>query len=192
MNETLATLIKDAREKKELSQRELSRQTGIDNNTISQIEKGERRKPNSLSLLKLSQVLDLPLNTLMVAAGYTESDIDMALKAETTSSFFGRKIMDASEMLQDVNDKIIKIKELIKSIKDSKEKHDDPAYKVMTKEDINFFDEQSDELIKMNEEMLKIYEKRAVQLQHIVNVTTGYSLKKAGIDVIDINGEKID
>ena len=81
MELNLAEMIKNARENKKISQRELSRRTGIDNNTISQIEKGERKKPNSLSLIKLSQALDLSLETLMVASGYTEDEIDMAYSA---------------------------------------------------------------------------------------------------------------
>ena len=52
-NKTLASVVKNAREKIGISQRELSRRTGIDNNTIAKIEKGERKKPNVLSLRKI-------------------------------------------------------------------------------------------------------------------------------------------
>ena len=41
-NKTLASVVKEAREKIGISQRELSRITVIDNNTIAKIEKGER------------------------------------------------------------------------------------------------------------------------------------------------------
>lgn len=37
------------REKLGISQRELSRQTGVDNNTIAKLEKGMRKKPNTLT-----------------------------------------------------------------------------------------------------------------------------------------------
>lgn len=39
-NKTLAGVVKEAREKINISQRKLSRITGIDNNTIAKIEKG--------------------------------------------------------------------------------------------------------------------------------------------------------
>ena len=52
-NKTLASVVKSAREKLGISQRELSRRTGIDNNTVAKIEKGERKKPNVLSLRKI-------------------------------------------------------------------------------------------------------------------------------------------
>ncbi|MBR3162125.1 MAG: helix-turn-helix transcriptional regulator [Bacilli bacterium] len=41
-NKSLASVISSAREKLGISQRELSRRTGIDNNTVAKIEKGER------------------------------------------------------------------------------------------------------------------------------------------------------
>ena len=41
-DKTLASLVKEAREKIGISQREVSRRTGIDNNTLAKIEKGER------------------------------------------------------------------------------------------------------------------------------------------------------
>ncbi len=58
-DKTLASVVKSAREKIGISQRELSRRTGIDNNTLAKIEKDERKKPNVLSLRKLSIVLKL-------------------------------------------------------------------------------------------------------------------------------------
>ena len=54
MNEKLANLIINGRKTLNISQRELSRRTGIDNNTISQLEKGNRKKTNTLYLKKIS------------------------------------------------------------------------------------------------------------------------------------------
>ena len=42
-NKTLASVVKAAREKIDITQRELSRITGIDNNTIAKIEKVKER-----------------------------------------------------------------------------------------------------------------------------------------------------
>ena len=79
-SKTLSEIIKKARVKKGISQRELSGQTGIDNNTIAKIENGSRRKPNSLSLKKLAFVLNLELSELLVLSGYTKTDIDLILE----------------------------------------------------------------------------------------------------------------
>ena len=76
-DKTLASVIKDAREKLGISQRELSRRTGIDNNTLAKIEKGERKKPNVLSLRKLALILDLSLDELMKLANYDESEFNI-------------------------------------------------------------------------------------------------------------------
>jgi len=76
-DKTLASVVKDAREKLGISQRELSRRTGIDNNTVAKIEKGERKKPNVLSLRKLALILDLSLDELMKLANYDESEFNI-------------------------------------------------------------------------------------------------------------------
>ena len=75
-NKTLASVVKEAREKIGISQRELSRITGIDNNTIAKIEKGERKKPNVLSLKKLSSVLNISLENLMELCEYNKEEIE--------------------------------------------------------------------------------------------------------------------
>ena len=78
-HKTLASVVKSAREKLGISQRELSRRTGIDNNTVAKIEKGERKKPNVLSLRKISFLLNLDLEELLKLAGYSEQDIEVSI-----------------------------------------------------------------------------------------------------------------
>lgn len=79
-SKTLSEIIKKARVKKGISQSELSRQTGIDNNTIAKIENGSRKKTNELSLKKLEFVLNLELSELLVLSCYTKNDIDLILE----------------------------------------------------------------------------------------------------------------
>lgn len=84
-DKTLASVVKEAREKIEISQRELSRITGIDNNTIAKIEKGERKKPNVLSLKKLSSVLNLSLEMLMELCEYSKEEIEVTVNNSYSS-----------------------------------------------------------------------------------------------------------
>ena len=77
-NMSLATLVKQARLSKNISQRELTRRTGVDNNTISKIEKAERKKPNILILKKLALELELDFEKLMELSGYTTDEIKIA------------------------------------------------------------------------------------------------------------------
>lgn len=84
-DKTLASVVKGAREKISISQRELSRITGIDNNTIAKIEKGERKKPNVLSLKKLSSVLNLSLEMLMELCEYSKEEIDSTVNNSYSS-----------------------------------------------------------------------------------------------------------
>lgn len=75
-DKTLASVVKESREKMGISQRELSRKTGIDNNTIAKIEKGLRKKPNILSLRKLSMTLNIEFEELLKLADYSKEDIE--------------------------------------------------------------------------------------------------------------------
>ena len=84
-NKTLASVVKAAREKIDITQRELSRITGIDNNTIAKIEKGERKKPNVLSLKKLSSVLNLSLEDLMELCDYSKEEIEATVNNSYSS-----------------------------------------------------------------------------------------------------------
>jgi len=77
-NESLSKLVREARIIKKISQRELARRTGVDNNTISKIEKGNRLKPNILILKKLSLELGLDFEKMMELSGYTTDDIELA------------------------------------------------------------------------------------------------------------------
>ena len=84
-NKTLASVVKEAREKINIFQRELSRITGIDNNTIAKIEKGERNKSNVLSLKKLSSVLYLSLEILIELCEYSKEEIDSTVNNSYSS-----------------------------------------------------------------------------------------------------------
>lgn len=160
-NKSLASVISNAREKIGISQRELSRRTGIDNNTVAKIEKGERKKPNTLSLIKLSKELDIDLKLLLELSGYAKEDAIMfenLIKDNPNNIISINKTTEKE--VEELNEQIKKVEDNIKSIKYSMKHHTDPAFKNMSKEDIKFFDKQYKELLEMNEEILKAYKKR--------------------------------
>ena len=72
----LSTTIIEARKKKGISQRELSRIVNMDCAELSRIEAGKRLKPNILYLKGLADALDLSLVELMTMSGYSEVDIN--------------------------------------------------------------------------------------------------------------------
>lgn len=81
----MKTLLRNARELKNMKVREVSQQTGIDQALISKFETGTR-KPTRDQLLKLAGVLEIDLETLMVAwlkekILYEIGDEEFALKA---------------------------------------------------------------------------------------------------------------
>lgn len=102
MFNSLAEAISVSREKLGITQREVSRRTGIDNNTIAKIEKGERKKPNTLSLKKLAYILDIDQDYLLQLAGYNEEEIKIANNA-----------VGANMYMKGNNDEVILVEELI-------------------------------------------------------------------------------
>jgi len=99
---SLAEAISVSRKKLGITQREVARRTGIDNNTIAKIEKGERKKPNTLSLKKLGYVLNIEPDYLLQLAGYNEEEIKIVNSDVSTKVF-----------TKDSDNKIVLIKELI-------------------------------------------------------------------------------
>lgn len=81
----MKSLLKNAREQKGLKTRELAQLAGIDQALISKFESGSR-KPTKDQIIKLSQLLEIDYETLMIAwlkekILYEIGDDDLALKA---------------------------------------------------------------------------------------------------------------
>jgi transcriptional regulator with XRE-family HTH domain len=64
------TYIKALREAKNLTLREVEKQTEISNAYLSQLETGKVKQPSPLNLYKLAQLYDVSYETLMEKVGY--------------------------------------------------------------------------------------------------------------------------
>lgn len=120
-DKTLASVVKEAREKINISQRELSRITGIDNNTIAKIEKSERKKPNVLSLKKLSSVLNLSLEMLMELCEYSKEEIESTVNNSYSSMVIrpeNAPILVLDDIVNQMQDELY-IKMVIKELLDN-------------------------------------------------------------------------
>lgn len=71
-SEELRILIETARIKKEISQRELSKQTGISRSTLNDLINGKIKKVDIDDLRKIAEALDMSLQKLVKVAGYDE------------------------------------------------------------------------------------------------------------------------
>ncbi len=79
----IGKFIKELREKKGFSQRQLAYLSGVSNTEISRIENGERKKPDIEILQKIARPLGVNYKTLYVVAGYVknEDNIDGKIKS---------------------------------------------------------------------------------------------------------------
>jgi len=77
---TLGGLLKEARELRRLSLREVETQSGISNAYLSQLENDKIKKPSANTLYKLSGLFNINFDDLMVKAGIVEKKNDSAAR----------------------------------------------------------------------------------------------------------------
>ncbi|WP_298351941.1 helix-turn-helix domain-containing protein [Runella sp.] len=76
MEKTVGKVIREARELKRLTLREVEIQSGISNAYLSQLENDKIKKPSANTLYKLSELFNISFDDLMVMAGIVEKKKD--------------------------------------------------------------------------------------------------------------------
>lgn len=99
---SLGKILKEARELKRLSLRELEIQSGISNAYLSQLENDKIKKPSANTLYRLSELFNMNFDDLMVAAGIVEKKKDSAVQI---GSFAFSSAM--GDLTEEERDKII-------------------------------------------------------------------------------------
>lgn len=169
-NKTLANVVKEAREKINISQRELSRITGIDNNTIAKIEKGERKKPNVLSLKKLSSVLNLSLEMLMELCEYSKVEIDSTVNNSYSSMVIkpeNAPILVLDDIVNQMQDELY-IKMVIKELLDNCDLEELNFISELNKKDKNRVIKVIKNYVKDNEKEIKKQKKSLDNLKKLL------------------------
>ena len=82
----LGNIIKEARDKRGLTQRELGEYINFNYSEICRIENGKRKKPNNLILQAIANELDLSAIDLLKLAGYSDFEINM-LNTKSTKDY---------------------------------------------------------------------------------------------------------
>lgn len=112
MEKTVGNILKEARELKRLTLREVEIQSGISNAYLSQLENDKIKKPSANTLYKLSELFNIDFDDLMVAAGIVEKKKE-PLKTEGHFAFSSEQNVTQEEE-----------KELIKYLKYLRYKND--------------------------------------------------------------------
>lgn len=92
---TLKTIIEAGREMKNFSQRELARRIGLSNTSLNDLEKGKVKKPDVEVLRKIAEELDLSLEELLNAAGYSQFTFTLS-----NDEFSNKSTRDLKNMLK--------------------------------------------------------------------------------------------
>lgn len=96
--------IRKARESKGLSVTAVAEQVGINHSHLSRIENGDRNPPKIPTILKLSQVLEIPFNELMEKAGHLnglgeKEKEEIGQTVSATTSFLDDSIIHFLELI---------------------------------------------------------------------------------------------
>ena len=116
--------LRHAREKKKLSQDRLAELSGVPQNTISRIERGERLNPHKSTLEKLARVLDVdqPAMLAMELKGQTVADLSKGT-AEERQAYIGIKRQEGR-----LTQLIANLEEVFEAAKEEAAKEDKSGY----------------------------------------------------------------
>lgn len=177
-NKTLASVVKEAREKSGISQRELSRRTSIDNNTLAKIEKGERKKPNVLSLRKLSYALNLDLEELLILAEYNKQDIEVALNQSNITIFNENSTIILLEDIIKDNENELLAKQILKELMSKVDYEDIDFLKELNLKEKKNAIKNFKKLVKRNDEDIKKLKEMIEKAVKILNKKTDWKEKR--------------
>ena len=78
---TLGSVIKGKRERLGMSQRQLAKQTGLSNSTVSRFENDDYSGATPFALRKIAGILSVDYHYLLALSGFLEDDPDMRMLA---------------------------------------------------------------------------------------------------------------
>lgn len=117
-NNILSNIIKSRRLNLNISQRELASRMNCDVKTISEIEKGIRKKPKIETLEKLSRELYIEIDDLLDYAGYSDYELERYYESDDEIKMvpFNYVLMIVGKALVEESDSNVMEKEATKYI----------------------------------------------------------------------------
>lgn len=106
MSDSAGKYIAALREEKGMSQRELSRRTGLGNATISRIEAGEGN-PGPDTLVKIADALSIPVDELMLRCKYTSIPEPFIVMARKTGALTEQQRAYVYSVLDQTIDRVL-------------------------------------------------------------------------------------
>lgn len=96
---SLGDFIKEKRNLKNWSQRDLAAKSGVSNAAISRIESGKRKEPSSSVLKDIAAALDVPVENLLQQAGViSDSSTSTTQSSLESSSYVSVEDLSADEI----------------------------------------------------------------------------------------------
>ena len=100
MEQTFGQVLREARRTREMSQRELADQVGVDFSYISKIENDRLPPPAADTIVRICHALEVPVEELLALKGKIPSDFEDAIGSSPTALRFVRRAQ-AMELTED-------------------------------------------------------------------------------------------
>jgi transcriptional regulator with XRE-family HTH domain len=100
MKQTFGQILKEIRRTKNISQRELAIQAGVDFTYISKLENDKLPPPAVETVLKLAAILDIPKELFLATSGKVEDEIRETIAGSTEAV----KFLNEARQMQLTND----------------------------------------------------------------------------------------
>ena len=99
MNQSFGQVLREARRSKNVSQRELAKEVGVDFSYISKIENDRLPPPAADTIVRICDVLEIPVEELLALKGKMPSDFEDAIGSSPAALKFinQAQAMDLSE-----------------------------------------------------------------------------------------------
>lgn len=104
--QNLGANLREMRDKRKISLREMERRSGINNAYLSQLERGEVAKPTPSMLGRIAEAYEIPFDTLMGWAGYTLTPNALTRPQAKALNYFADATDEEVEALRAVLDAI--------------------------------------------------------------------------------------
>lgn len=112
MKDTFGQILKELRRDKNISQRELADKVGVDFSYISKVENDRLAAPSAQTIIKISNILDIPSEILLSHSGKLSDEMKGTMSASPEALMFMNEAKNMNLQAQEWQQLIRELKKL--------------------------------------------------------------------------------
>lgn len=112
MKKTFGQTLRDIRREKNISQRELATKAGVDFTYISKVENDRLAPPSADTIIKFSEILNIPKEIFLAASGKVNNEIKEVISGNPEAIKFLNEVKDMQLTKAEWGQLLVKLKNL--------------------------------------------------------------------------------